>query len=70
MNAQVSAVKYRDINDKELLYLVIQNSQGKVIINIGQKTFDKVKSITTEEKLTDENNFIISAENQKLKKPK
>nr|WAE43718.1 MAG: hypothetical protein [Microviridae sp.] len=43
----VKAVKMQDINQKELLYLVIENSKStrRVVINVGAKTFNAVSAI-------------------------
>lgn len=41
-NAQVSAVKHKDVRGKEQLYLVITTEHDSVIINIGNKTYEKV----------------------------
>lgn len=41
----VETVKMTDIREKELLYLVVGEGSGKVIINVGQKTFDTVESL-------------------------
>lgn len=48
MKLEVKAVKHLDINSKEQLYLVIGEAENKVIINIGEKTYEKVKKITNE----------------------
>lgn len=51
-NASVTATKLKDIRDKEQLYLIIENENHKVIINVGEKTFNAVerliKNIKTE----------------------
>lgn len=41
----VEAVKMTDIREKELLYLIVGEGNGKVIINVGQKTFDTVEKL-------------------------
>lgn len=48
MNAQVTSIKHKDVNGKELLYLKIE-APGKpdVLINVGQKTYDKVQNLFT-----------------------
>lgn len=33
--------------EKKLYYLIIENENGKEIINVGQKTHDKVLALTT-----------------------
>lgn len=46
-NMTVAAVKYTDVRDKEQLYVTIKNQKGeKVVINVGNKTYDAVKKIT------------------------
>lgn len=43
--ATVSVMKYIDVRDKELLYLIIEKDGLKVAINIGQKSFDLIGEI-------------------------
>lgn len=44
---KVTATKFKDVRDKEQLYVIIENDKHeKVIINVGQKTYDNVKKIT------------------------
>lgn len=43
----VTAVRHKDIRDKEQLYVIMTNENGdKAIINVGQKTFDSVNELT------------------------
>lgn len=42
---QVRAVKLKDINNKDLLYITINEGEKRVTINVGQKTFDKVQQL-------------------------
>lgn len=43
----VTAVRHKDIRDKEQLYIIMTNDEGKkAVINVGQKTFDTVNKIT------------------------
>lgn len=44
-NATVKVVTLKNIDDKEMHYLVIENEKGKVNVNIGQKTLDNVKKL-------------------------
>ena len=46
MNAEVKAFKFTDVRGKEQLYLSIEAEHGKLIINIGEKTFNEVEKIT------------------------
>lgn len=50
MKQEVKAVLIKDIRDKEQLYLVIGEGENKVIVNVGKKTFEAVKKLTTAEK--------------------
>ena len=45
----VKAVKMLDIYDKEQLYIVIGEGEKKVVINVGEKNFEKVKKLTEDE---------------------
>lgn len=42
---QVQVINHKDIRDNELLYLVIERRGGKVVINIGERTFNDVKQL-------------------------
>lgn len=44
---KVQTVKLKDINEKELLYLIIGEGENKVIINVGLKTWEKVHALLT-----------------------
>lgn len=46
-NAQVSAIRHKDVKGRELLYLKIEVA-GKEpeLINIGQRTYDAVEKLT------------------------
>lgn len=50
MNAEVKAFKFTDVRGKEQLYLSIEAEHGKMIINIGEKTFNEVEKITAGDK--------------------
>lgn len=41
----VKTVKLKDINDRELLYVVIENGGRKESINVGIKTFTKIENL-------------------------
>lgn len=45
METTVKAVKYKDVRDKEQLYVVITKGEKKAIINVGQKTYDSVVAL-------------------------
>lgn len=45
MQHKVEAVKHTDIRGKEQLYLIIGEGEKKVVINIGQRTFDAVNKL-------------------------
>lgn len=45
MNALVTPVEHVDVRGNKLLYLKIQGSNGEVVVNIGQKTYDGVAKI-------------------------
>lgn len=45
METTVKAVKYKDVRDKEQLYVVITKGEKKAIINVGQKTYDTVVAL-------------------------
>lgn len=47
---KVNVIKHKDVTGKEQLYLKIENENGQVLINIGQKTYDKVNELITEPK--------------------
>lgn len=48
MNAQITSIKHKDVTGKELLYLKIEvANKPDVLINVGQKTFDKVNNLFT-----------------------
>jgi len=42
----VKAVKHADIRGKEQTYVVIGDGEGKVVINVGEKTFNAVSKLT------------------------
>lgn len=44
-NAEVDSVGIQDIYGKLLKYVVIRTAKGKVIISVGDKTFNNVKQI-------------------------
>lgn len=45
-NATVTAIKFTDVRGKFLYYLKIETEAGETIINIGDKTFNRVESLT------------------------
>lgn len=45
MNALVTPIEHVDVRGNKLLYLKIQGSNGEVVVNIGQKTYDGVAKI-------------------------
>lgn len=73
MELKIEAIKHKDIRGKELNYLVVRTIDGvrEVIINVGEKTFNGVKSLmewTGEEKKEDEEGDVqlkLSNENAK-----
>lgn len=48
MNAQITAVKHKDIRDKEQLYLKIDNGKSVHVINIGVATYNKINEMEKE----------------------
>lgn len=42
---KIEAKKHADIRGKEQLYLVISEGEKKVIVNIGEKTFNAVNEL-------------------------
>lgn len=44
----VTTIKLKNINDKELLYIVIYKDGKKANINVGKSTYDKVREILGE----------------------
>lgn len=48
----VEVVTIKDIRDKELKYLVIKNGENKVIISVGEKTYNGVKALLNGEQKT------------------
>lgn len=51
-NAVVTPLEWKDVREKEQLYLKIEHNQNTVLINIGRKTFDSVRELLTESKTT------------------
>lgn len=43
---KVTTIKLKNVYDKEQLYLKIENENGAVIINVGQKTWDAVNKLS------------------------
>lgn len=41
----VQVINHKDIRDNELLYLVIKRRGGKVVINIGERSFNDLKQL-------------------------
>lgn len=69
---RVTTISLPDINDKEQLYIRIENELGteKVNINVGQKTFDSVKKvIEAEERWTTNLKKTINTPREKEEKP-
>lgn len=55
MNAQIATTKVTQTanellgtKEKELFYLIIETTVGKLVVNVGQKTHDEVLRLTTE----------------------
>lgn len=42
---KVTATKLKNIQDKDLLYIVIGEGANKVIINVGKKTWEAVDKL-------------------------
>lgn len=45
-NTRTSAVEILDVYGKKLKYVVIENAWGKVIISVGEKTYNNIKELT------------------------
>lgn len=61
MKLEVKAVKHLDIKDKEQNYIVIGEAENKVIINVGEKTYNSVKNLTDgNPKTTSTGNKVVS----------
>lgn len=45
-NAEITAIEHTDVFGKKLYYLRITTSLGEHFINIGEKTYNKVKELT------------------------
>lgn len=43
---QVTTAKVKNVYDKEQLYLIIWAGENKVIINVGNKTWEAVNKLT------------------------
>lgn len=41
----------KDITGKDLYYIILNNGQKDVIINVGQKNYEKVKDLTKQQEL-------------------
>lgn len=55
----VTAVKHKDIREKEQLYIIMSNTEGKkVVINVGQKTYDSVNELTGEKEIINQDTKI------------
>lgn len=44
----IETIEHKDVRGNKLLYLKISNGNTDILINVGQKTFDSVKAITSE----------------------
>lgn len=47
-NANVQAREITDIRDKKQLYLIIENENGKLVINVGKSTFEAATKLTNQ----------------------
>lgn len=55
----VTAVKHKDIREKEQLYIIMSNTEGKkIVINVGQKTYDSVNELTGEKEIINQDTKI------------
>lgn len=52
MQTEVKAVKHVDVRGKELLYITIGEGLNQIIINVGKKTYETVKTLTETGKAT------------------
>lgn len=46
-NAKITAIKHADVYGKILMYLKIETEKGTQMVNIGEKTFERVEELTT-----------------------
>lgn len=44
-NANVQAIKHKDVRGNELLYLKITVGENEILINIGKKTHDGINEL-------------------------
>ena len=52
MNAEVKAIKHLDVLEKPQYYIKIETSHGTHMINVGEKTFNKINELTKNKKET------------------
>lgn len=45
---QVKTTQIKDINDRNLNYIVFEKNNKKEVINVGEKTFNKIKTLLDE----------------------
>lgn len=46
---EVQAIKWQDVNGKELLYIKISNGKNYEMINVGVKTYEKINKLVNNE---------------------
>lgn len=49
MEATAIAIEHQDVRGNKLKYLKVSNEKGQVLIHVGQKTFDEVNKLTSDE---------------------
>lgn len=48
MNTNVQAIEHSDVRGKKLWYLHIYNTNGEILINIGQKSYNTITNLLKE----------------------